>query len=368
MTLDQGGDGSDRSGGALASSLGLDERRFALPGERRFARAIEDGLVLVEAELQAEIRFADELADVSGRYLLEAGGKRVRPVLALLTSQLGNGATPEVVLAAAAIEITHLASLYHDDVMDEAVLRRGVPSAHTVYGNSIAIITGDLLFARASRLIADLGIEALRMQADTFERLCLGQLHELSGPAEGADPIEHYISVLSDKTGSLIATAAESGVRFSGADPAHIPAVRTYGERVGIAFQLADDVIDITDARETTGKAPGTDLRAGVPTMPMLLLRRAAVTDPEAAALAARIDAIAAGDGDLDAVAADRAERDDAFLAVVAELRAHDVAKQTIAEAHRWAAAALAALEPLPAGPVKRALTEFADRVVERDA
>jgi heptaprenyl diphosphate synthase len=366
VTFERGGGPGEA--GALASSLGIDERRFALPGERRFAKAIEDGLALVEAELQAEIQFADSLADVSGRYLLEAGGKRVRPVLALLTAQLGDGATSDVVRAAAAIEITHLASLYHDDVMDEAVLRRGVPSAHSVYGNSIAIITGDLLFARASRLIADLGIDALRMQADTFERLCLGQLHELAGPAEGVDPIEHYLRVLSDKTGSLIATAAETGVRFSGADPKHIPAVRTYGERVGIAFQLADDVIDITDAQETTGKVPGTDLRADVPTMPLLLLRRAADTDPAAAELAARIDATAAAANDEDATPAERVERDAAFLAAVADLRAHDVATQTIAEAHRWAAAAVAALDSLPAGPVKRALTEFADRVVERDA
>jgi len=277
-------------------------------------------------------------------------------VLALLTAQLGQGATAEVVRAAAAIEITHLASLYHDDVMDEAALRRGVPSAHTVYGNSIAIITGDLLFARASRMIADLGIEALRMQADTFERLCLGQLHETAGPGEGDDPIEHYLQVLADKTGSLIATAAESGVRFSGADPMLIPAVRTYGERVGIAFQLADDVLDITDARETTGKAPGTDLRAGVPTMPMLLLRRAAAAgDADAAGLVARIEATAGAE-------------DDAFLAAVAELRAHEVTAQTLAEAHRWSEAALAAIDPLPAGPVKRALTEFANRVADRDA
>ncbi|MBO9579103.1 MAG: polyprenyl synthetase family protein, partial [Microbacteriaceae bacterium] len=270
----------------------MDSRRFALPGERRLARAIEDALVLVEDLIREELHFADGLADASGRYLLEAGGKRIRPVLALLTAQLGEGATPEVVRAAAAIEITHLASLYHDDVMDEAAVRRGVPAAHTVFGNSVAIITGDLLFARASRMVADLGLDALRMQADTFERLCLGQLHETTGPAGGEDPIAHYVQVLADKTGSLIAAAAESGLRFSGADAAHIPAVRAYGERVGIAFQLADDVIDITDARERTGKAPGTDLLAGVPTMPMLLLQRAAAEgDSGAADLLGRLDA-----------------------------------------------------------------------------
>lgn len=332
---------------ALATSLGLDERRFRLPGERRFAEAVEQGLDLVEASLTEQLRFSDRLADSTTRYLLDAGGKRVRPVLALLTAQLGEGATPDVVQAATAIELTHLASLYHDDVMDDAELRRGVPSAHTVYGNSIAILTGDLLFARASRLLSGLGEDALRMQARTFERLVLGQLHETAGPDEGEDPVEHYLQVLSDKTGSLIATAAESGVRFSGADRDLIPAVRTYGERVGIAFQLVDDVIDLSDQSEKTGKVAGTDLRAGVPTMPVLLLDAAADAD-----LIARL------------ASADDAE----FRAAVAELRDHDATRRTLAEARHWADAAVQSLAVLPSGPVKRALTEFAERVVSRES
>src|SRR5215207_11399336 len=157
------------------------------------AKAIDDGIDRVEAGLLTEVSFADSIADVSTRYLLQAGGKRVRPMLTLLTAQLGAGITDDVVTAAEAIEITHLGSLYHDDVMDDSDRRRGVPSAQTVWGNSVAILTGDLLFARASQLMARLGERAIRMQADTFERLVLGQLNETVGPAEGDDPIEHYI-------------------------------------------------------------------------------------------------------------------------------------------------------------------------------
>jgi len=204
-----------RRSSTLSSSLGLGEKLFASSEERHFAAVIEQGLEEVEAALLREVTFADAFADVTTRYLLQAGGKRVRPTLTLLTAQLGDGATPDVLIAAQAVEITHLASLYHDDVMDEAQLRRGVPSAQNVWGNSVAILAGDLLFARASGLIASLGERALSIQSNTFERLVLGQLHETVGPRDGDDPIAHYLQVLADKTGSLIALAALVGVIFS---------------------------------------------------------------------------------------------------------------------------------------------------------
>ncbi|CAN5518936.1 hypothetical protein BH09ACT4_BH09ACT4_11280 [soil metagenome] len=180
-----------RRSDTLSSSLGLGEKLFASSEERHFAAAIQQGLDEVEAGLLGQVSFADDMADVASRYLLEAGGKRVRPTLTLLTAQLGEGNNPSVITAAQAIEITHLASLYHDDVMDEAQMRRGVPSAQAVWGNSVAILTGDLLFARASNLIASLGERALTIQSNTFERLVLGQLHETMGPQKGEDPIVH---------------------------------------------------------------------------------------------------------------------------------------------------------------------------------
>lgn len=350
-----------RRSNTLSSSLGLGEKLFASSEERKFAVAIEDGLAEVETGLHAQMVFTDDVADVTSRYLLDAGGKRVRPTLTLLTAQLGEGANQEVILAAQAVEITHLASLYHDDVMDEAQLRRGVPSAQSVWGNSVAILTGDLLFARASRLIAGLGDRGLELQAETFERLVLGQLHETIGPQEGDEPIDHYLQVLADKTGSLIALAAVLGVIFSNAPVEFQHPVKLFGERIGVAFQLVDDVIDLSAETEQTGKQAGTDLRAGVPTLPLLYLRRAARTDASAAELLERIER--------DVVEADAgASVDDDFALAIAELRDHEVTRATLTEARRWAADAVSALDPLPEGPVKKALTKFAEAIVERSA
>jgi heptaprenyl diphosphate synthase len=339
----------------LSASLGLGEKLFASSEERRFAEAIENGLIEVEEGLLNEVAFADDMADVTSRYLLEAGGKRIRPVLTLLTAQLGDGNNPAVITAAQAVEITHLASLYHDDVMDEAEMRRGVPSAQNVWGNSVAILTGDLLFARASKLVAGLGEGAIKLQADTFERLCLGQLHETIGPRGDDDPIEHYLQVLADKTGSLIAAAAQMGVIFSNAPEEYAAPVVAFGEKIGVAFQLIDDVIDLAEPEAETGKPQGTDLRSGVATLPLLFLRRAALTDPDSSALLARIERTVEVDGHSEEVAA-----------AIAELRAHTVTDETLDEARRWADEAVAALAPLPEGPVKLALTKFAEAVVDR--
>lgn len=345
---------------SLSASLGLGEKLFASTAEKRFARSIEDGLELVEKGLVDAVAFPGDIADVSTHYLLDAGGKRIRPTLTLLTAQLGTGNSADVVTAAETVEITHLASLYHDDVMDEAQMRRGVPSAQTVWGNSVAILTGDLLFARASLLIAGLGEEAAHEYAKTFERLVLGQLHETIGPQGDEDPVAHYIQVLADKTGSLIALAALLGVMFGEASDAYREPVRAFGEKIGVAFQLVDDIIDLSADTDQTGKQAGTDLRAGVPTLPSLYLQaRAASSDAGAIDLLARIErAAAAPEGD--------PEADAAFAALVAELRDHAVVADTFTEARRWADEAVAAIAPLPDGPVKKALSRFADAVLER--
>jgi heptaprenyl diphosphate synthase len=336
---------------SLSSSLGFSEKLFSTPSEKRFARSVEDGLVTLEERLLVDVRFSDRLADVTTRYLLDAGGKRVRPTLTLLTSELGTGVNDDVITVARAIELIHLASLYHDDVMDEAIVRRGVPSAQTVWGNSVAILTGDLLFARASQLVSAMGEDAIRLQAATFERLCLGQLHETVGPEEGEDAVAHYLQVLADKTGSLIATAAEMGVMFGGAPAEFRAPVREFGEMVGVAFQLVDDVIDLSSSEET-GKLAGTDLRAGVVTLPLLYLRELAATDTDAAALLERIDSSRSDDV--------------AFASAIADLRAHPVTARTLDEAKRWSQDAVAALAPLPDGPVVKSLTRFAATVVSR--
>ncbi|HEY8318650.1 MAG TPA: polyprenyl synthetase family protein [Amnibacterium sp.] len=341
---------------SLSAQIGLTERLFVSAGERALAARIEDGLEEVEQGLLQRVSFDDSFADVTSRYLLAAGGKRVRPLLTLLTAQLGEGITTEVLLAAEAVEITHLASLYHDDVMDEAEQRRGVPSAQTVWGNSVAILTGDLLFARASKLIASIDGSSAVSQTETFERLVLGQLHETIGPQRGEDPVEHYLQVLRDKTGSLIAAAAEWGAMFSHAPEEYRQPLAQFGERIGVAFQLVDDVIDLAPQEAHTGKIAGTDLRAGVPTLPLLYLRRRALTEPADEALLLRIDQGVDG-------------ADDRVLeSAIADLRTHDVTAETTAEAHRWAADAVGALDALPEGAVKRALVRFADLLVDRSS
>ena len=313
---------------------------------------LESGLELVEKQLIEAVKHTDPIAKVTTRHLIDAGGKRIRPTLVLLCAQLGDGTANEVIQSAVVVELTHIGTLYHDDVMDSAPKRRGVDSAHEIWGNNVAILTGDLLFARASQLVSKLGQKALTLQADTFERLCLGQLNETVGPAEGQDPIEHYLSVLADKTGSLISASAELGVLFSGADELLREPVRKYGEAIGVAFQLIDDVIDIHSDGQVSGKTPGTDLRAGVQTLPVLYLRQDAKSDGESAKLIEIIDA------GLD---------DDVQLTkVIEQLREHPATERAFQEAKRWADQAIAALADLPAGPVREALTNFADAVIER--
>lgn len=326
-------------------------------GSQALDEAVTARLAIVEERLRDAVAQSDRLANASSRHLVDAGGKRLRPLLTLLTSQLGDPARPEVLDAAVVVELTHLATLYHDDVMDSAPTRRGAPSAHEVWGNSVAILTGDLLFARASRVVAGLGPDAVRVQAETFERLCLGQLHETVGPEPDEDPIEHYLQVLADKTGSLIATSAMFGAKYAGCDLNTVQAVTSYGELAGVAFQLADDVIDVRSDAATTGKTPGTDLREGVPTMPVLLLRKEVAAGT---ASQADIELLAAIEGDL--------SKDDALAEVVAQLKGHAVVDATNELAREWAGRAKDAIAGLPDSDVRAELLGFADALVARAA
>ncbi|MGP7959667.1 polyprenyl synthetase family protein [Sanguibacter sp. A247] len=319
------------------------------------AQLLADRLETVESVLRESVTQTDQLADDASRHLVDAGGKRLRPLLALLCAELGDGSRPEVVDAAVVVELTHLATLYHDDVMDSAPLRRGAPSAHEVWGNSVAILTGDLLFARASGLVAGLGTEAVKIQAATFERLCLGQMRESVGPRESDDAVEHYIGVLADKTASLLATSALFGARFAGCSLEVAQMVAAYGERLGVAFQLADDVLDLTSSGELSGKTPGTDLREKVPTMPTILLRRRVASGEGTADDA---DLVALLDSDLS---------DDAVLAeALGRLRDHEVVGATRELAAQWARDAVAEIVDLSDGRVKETLVAFADAMVDR--
>ncbi|MFE0002051.1 polyprenyl synthetase family protein [[Kitasatospora] papulosa] len=332
----------------VVGPFGLSVRDQALEAD------VQAGLAAVEAGLldatKSEVPFITEAA----QHLVSAGGKRFRPLLVMLASQFGDPDAPGVVPSAVVVELTHLATLYHDDVMDEADVRRGVDSANTRWGNSVAVLTGDFLFARASHILADLGPEAVRIQAEAFERLVTGQILETAGPRDGRDPVDHYMDVLGGKTGSLVAVSGRFGALMAGADESVVDILTQYGERLGIAFQLADDVLDIASDSHESGKTPGTDLREGIPTLPVLHLRARAAAggSPEDEELVELLD------GDL---------ADDARLAeALRRLRAHPALEQARRDTVRYAQEARATLAPLPECYAKAALEELCDAVVHR--
>jgi heptaprenyl diphosphate synthase len=312
--------------------------------------SVRTGLDAIEAVLHEAVRADDEFVSGAASYLIDAGGKRFRPLLTVLAGHFGDPSRPEITAAGAVCEITHLATLYHDDVMDEAPVRRGSESANARWDNTIAILTGDFLFSRASNILADLGPYAVRLQAQTFERLVIGQIRETVGPREGDDPIEHYLAVLADKTGSLIATAAEFGAHFAGADPAVIDGLRVFAQRIGVAFQLSDDILDIASESAESGKTPGTDLREGVATLPVLYALRSDSPDTD------RLRVLVA------APIVDDAEVAEA-LTLLRASSALDEAQKTL---RGYADSAREALAGLPDVPARAALEALTDIVTAR--
>ncbi|GAB3761533.1 heptaprenyl diphosphate synthase [Nocardioides ginsengisegetis] len=314
---------------------------------------LRDRMAEVEKALAGHVQSRAPFVTEAASHLMEAGGKRFRPLLVLLAAECGDRAgSDEVVTAACVVELTHLASLYHDDVMDEADLRRGAPSANSRWDNHVAILTGDFLFSKSSELTAELGPDAVKIQALTFTRLVEGQIMETVTPGPGEDPLAHYLDVVAGKTGSLIATSARYGARFGGASREVEEALTAYGEIVGSAFQLSDDILDIASESDESGKTPGTDLREGVPTLPVLMAR--ASQDPADARLLELLDA------DL---------TDDQVHAEVLDLlRKHPAMDEARAYVIARAQEAKALLAVLPDGPVREALEAFADIVAVRSA
>jgi heptaprenyl diphosphate synthase len=337
----------------MPAPVSTSPRSLGLPAlDPALEAGLAGGLEEVERRLRADVSSEFGLVTDAARHLVDAGGKRFRPMLALLGAQFGDPARGGVLEAAVVVELTHLASLYHDDVMDDATLRRGAPSANVRFGNSVAILVGDFLFARAAARVAELGPEAVLLQARTFERLVIGQIRETAGPGAD-DPLEHYLAVLADKTGSLIATSGRLGALQAGASAQVADTLTRFGELIGVAFQLADDLLDVEADSASSGKAVGTDLREGVATLPVLWFRRVAdPADPTDARLAALLD------GDL---------ADDALLAeAVALLRAHPALEQARSELMRSAEDARAVLADLPDQPARAALEALCDAVVQR--
>ena len=325
------------------------------------ATEIFDDLARVEASLMATAHPGDELFTEASRASIAAGGKRFRALLVLLAAQFGDPKDPRVIQAAVAIELTHLATLFHDDVMDEAEVRRGHPSANSRWSNSVAILTGDFLFAKASLILAGLGPEAVRLQAETFNRLVAGQLSETIGPRPGQDPLDHYMHVITEKTGSLIATSGQFGALFSGAPAEVATRIAAACEQLGVAWQLSDDVIDIASDSAQSGKTPGTDLRQGVRTLPVLYALRS--TGQATGQATGQSDA----DRRLHELLAEADLTDDALLAeTLALLRAHPALAESRAHVLSWVQGARNELMALPDVPARAAFLALCDFVEKR--
>jgi heptaprenyl diphosphate synthase len=321
--------------------------------EPALAAEVVDDLARVEEVLTSTAHPDDELLTEASRHLIAAGGKRFRAMLVLLAARFGDPADPRVIQAAVAIELTHLATLFHDDVMDEALVRRGSASVNSRWGNSVAILTGDFLFAQASQILADLGPEAVRMQAKTFSRLVSGQMAETVGPHPDQDPLAFYMRVITEKTGSLIATSGQFGALFSGAPGPLADRIAVACEQLGVAWQLSDDVIDIASDPDQSGKTPGTDLRQGVRTLPVLYALGSVVQSPADARLRWLLT-----EADLtDEVLLDEALR---------LLRGHHAMKESRADVLHWVLGARSELMTLPDVPARAAFLALCDFVEKR--
>ena len=320
-------------------------------GDAAFATNVRDGVARIEQLMETELRGSDDLMTEAVLHLFEAGGKRFRPLFTVLSARLGpRPDADEVTIAGAVIELVHLATLYHDDVMDEAQLRRGAPSANVRWGNNVAILAGDYLFATASRLVSRLGPDAVRIIAETFAQLVTGQMRESQGAANAPDPIQHYLKVVQEKTACLIGAAGQFGAMFSGADEDQIQRLSRLGGIVGTAFQISDDIIDIDSDPDESGKLPGTDLREGVHTLPVLYALRDSGPDAD------RLRELLVGPIDDDAALAEA-------LALLRASAGMAKAKDTVA---RYAAQAREELAALPDGVGRQALANLVDYTIHR--
>lgn len=320
-------------------------------GDPVFAQRVRDHVARVEDLIATELSGGDELMTEAVLHLFEAGGKRFRPLFTVLSASVGpDPESYQVTVAGAVIELVHLATLYHDDVMDEAQMRRGAPSANARWGNNIAILAGDYLFATASRLVAQLGPDAVRIIAETFAELVTGQMRETKGSPAGTDAVEHYLKVVGEKTACLIAASGRMGATFSGANEDQVARLARLGAIVGTAFQISDDIIDIDSDPDESGKLPGTDLREGVHTLPVLYALQESGPDAD------RLRELLRGPVD----------DDDDLAEALGLLRKSGGIAAAKATVQQYAEAARTELDGLPDVPGRQALASLVDYTVNR--
>lgn len=285
-------------------------------------------------------------------HLIEAGGKRLRPVLTLAAAKLCGYAGADQIKLAAAVEFIHTATLLHDDVVDESAKRRGRPTANILFGNQQSVLVGDYLFARSFRLMVETGnLRVLDILADASAVIAEGEVLQLTAQNDLSGGEARYFQVIRGKTAALFAAAAEVGAVVAGAPETQAQALRAYGDALGVAFQLVDDMLDFGGETAAMGKNVGDDFRDGKATLPVLIAH-AAGDEEERAFWRRAIEDHEQGEGDLDRA--------------LALLRRHDALGRTRARATDWAATAATALSSFPEGEVKAALVDIAGFVVSR--
>ncbi|NUH35443.1 polyprenyl synthetase family protein [Streptomyces samsunensis] len=356
-------------------------------GDPTLMARLERGMDASEERLRALAAEARDpyVAEVAG-HLFGRGGKRLRPLLALVGAEFGErrperrpaaadpsaagasatgtaatdpsatdapAAVDATVDAAALAELVHVASLFHDDVMDQGLTRRGVPSVNARWGNTTAVLAGNWLLSKAAQLAAELGPETIRLQSKVTNRLIMGQIRELVGPSDDDDPLSHYFTVVAGKTAALIAMALQLGAVRTGAPDRVVQALAEYGEHLGIAFQISDDILDVTSTSEVSGKEQGKDLAIGVASLPVLL----ALADerPEAGELRTLLTAATA------------AAEGTGLPKAVALLHRCGALAEARTVLHARLLRARTALNGLPDGPATQVLHALCDFVARRD-
>lgn len=306
-------------------------------------------LLRVEKKLAESALSGDGYLTEIASHLIRAGGKRVRPGFCIAAAATGlersNAAHADVIAAAVSVELVHLGSLYHDDVMDDAITRRTVASVNAKWGNLKAILAGDFLLARASEIAAGLGVEVAGLLAATIARLCEGQVLELQYTYNADRTEDAYLRSIDGKTAALLASSCRIGGIVAGVGADHLEALTTFGRSYGMAFQIVDDVLDLVSTDEALGKPAGHDVVEGVYTLPV-------------------IRALAGPDGPELRSLLDDQMNEMSRLRAVNLVRSGGWIDQAIGEARRQSAIAVDALSSLPDSPGVVGLSAAADHLV----
>jgi geranylgeranyl pyrophosphate synthase len=299
--------------------------------------------------LEQAVTADDTQLKVMALHIIRRGGKRLRPALLLLCGSYGTSDEGRLLRAAAALELTHVASLYHDDVMDRAPVRRGGESTNARWGSPQAAFAGTYLFSRACELWASLGYAANELAAGMAVNLCLGQLHEVERAYDTETDDESHLRILEMKTGSLFELPCRMGALLNDQSNPYADALANYGRSLGVAFQLADDVLDLTGDTEDIGKLAGKDLREGVYSLAVLRALRS-----EAVGMRLR-----------DLLGRATLDEDDVRKAILL-VRECGTIEQARGLAERYASEATASLADLPPGPATDSLHRLAHLTVNR--